>query len=62
MKSNNMQNIWVKRPSYWGENSFTELLSQSILDKEGQDNSRADLQNKSGFLKYNYSLLGNTVE
>ena len=30
--------------------------------KKVQDNSRAHLRNNSGFLKCNYSLLGNTVK
>ena len=27
--------IWVDRPLYWGDNTFTELFTQNILDKEG---------------------------
>ena len=25
----------VEGPSYWGDNTFTELFTQNILDKEG---------------------------
>ena len=62
VQSNDVQNIWVEGPSYWGDNTFTELLTQKILDKEDLINNEAHLQNKSRFLKYNYSLLGNTVQ
>ena len=55
VQSDDVRNIWVEGPSHWGYNIFTELFTQNIKDKEG-------LQNKSGFLKYNYSLLGNSVQ
>ena len=35
VQSNDVQNIWVEGPSYWGDNTFTELFTQNILDKEG---------------------------
>ena len=35
VQSDDMQNIWVKGSSYWGDNTFTELFTQKILDKEG---------------------------
>ena len=62
VQSDDIRNIWVEGPSYWGDNTFTELLTQKILDKEDLNNSQEHLQNKSRFLKYNYSLLGNTVQ
>ena len=55
-----LQNIWVEVPLYWGDNIFTELFTQKLLDKEGL--KLAHLRNKSGFLKYNYSLSGNTFQ
>ena len=33
-QSDNAWNIWVKGPSHWGDNSFTELFTQAILEKE----------------------------
>ena len=27
-------NIWVGGPSHWGDNTFTELFTEAILDKE----------------------------
>ena len=36
--------------------------TKKIQDEEGLHNSQARLRNKSGFLKYNYSLIGNTVQ
>ena len=35
MQSNDVQNMRVEGPSYWGDNTFTELFTQNILDKEG---------------------------
>ena len=35
VKNDDMQNIWVEGSSYWGDNTFTELFTQKILDKEG---------------------------
>ena len=37
-------------------------LHKRLWIKKVLNNSRAHLRNKSGFLKYNYSLLGNTVQ
>ena len=37
-------------------------LHKRFWIKKVLNNIRAHLQNKSGFLKYNYSLLGNTVQ
>ena len=34
VQSDDVQNIWVEGPSYWGDNTFMELLTQKILDKE----------------------------
>ena len=34
VQSNDVQNIWVKGPSFWGNYTFTELFTQNILDKE----------------------------
>ena len=62
VQSDDMRNRWVEGPLYRGDNTFTELFTQKILDIEGLKNSRVHLQNKSGFPKYNYSLLGNTVQ
>ena len=33
--SDDMRNIWVEGSSYWGDNTFMELLTQKILDKKG---------------------------
>ena len=62
MQTDDVRNRWIKEPSYRGDSTFTELFTQKILDKEGLKHSRVHLRNKSGFLKYNYSLLGNTVQ
>ena len=35
VESGDARNIWVEGPSYWGDNTFTELFTQNILDKEG---------------------------
>ena len=61
VQNDDMQNIWVEGSSYWGDNTFTELFTQKILDKEGLNNSQVHLRNERGFLKYNYNLLGNTI-
>ena len=34
VQSDDVRNIWVERPSYKGDNTFTELLTQNIQDKE----------------------------
>ena len=34
VQSDDVRNIWVERLSYWGENTFMELFTQKILDKE----------------------------
>ena len=62
MQNNDVRNKWVKGPSYREDTTFTELFAQKIVDKKGLNNTRAHLQNKSGFLKYNHSLLVNTVQ
>ena len=41
---------------------FYRADTQKIQDEEGLHNSQARLRNKSGFLKYNYSLIGNTIQ
>ena len=35
VQSDNVRNIWVEGPSFWGHNSFKELFTQKILNKEG---------------------------
>ena len=35
VQSDDVRNIWVERLSCWGENTFMELFTQKILDKEG---------------------------
>ena len=35
VRSDDVQNIWVEGPSYRGDNTFTELFTQNIQDKEG---------------------------
>ena len=35
LQSDDMQNIWIERSSYGGENAFTKLFTQTILSKEG---------------------------
>ena len=32
--SDDVGNIWVEGPSYWGDNTFTELFTKNIPDKE----------------------------
>ena len=34
VQSGDVQNIWVEGVSYWEDNTFTELFTQKILDKE----------------------------
>ena len=34
VQNDDMWNIWVEGPSYWGDITFTELFTQAILDKE----------------------------
>ena len=34
VQSDDVRNIWVEGPSYWGDNTFMELFTQKILDKE----------------------------
>ena len=58
--SDDVRNRWVEGPSYQEENTFTELFTQKILDEEGLKQHSPHIRNESGFLKYNYSLLGNT--
>ena len=35
MESDDVRNRWVEGPSHRGDNTFTELFTQKILDKEG---------------------------
>ena len=35
VQSDDVWNIWVEGPSYWGDNTFTKLFKQNIHDKEG---------------------------
>ena len=35
VQNDDVRNRWVEEPSYRGDNTFTELLTQNILDKEG---------------------------
>ena len=35
VQSDDVQNIWVEGPSFRGHNSFKELFTQKILNKEG---------------------------
>ena len=35
VQSDDVRNTWVEGPSYWGDNTFTELFTQNIQDKEG---------------------------
>ena len=60
LQSHDVLNIWVERLSYLGDNTFTELFIQKILDKECL--KQYFLGNKGGFLKRNYILWGNTVQ
>ena len=57
--SDDVRNRWVEGSSYQEENTFTELFAQKILD-EGLKQYSPHIRNESDFLKYNYSLLGNT--
>ena len=60
LQSHDVLNRWVEWLSYLGDNTFTELFTQKILDKECL--KQYILRNKSGFLKHNYILWGNTVQ
>ena len=35
MQTNDMGNISVEGPSYWGHNTFMELFTKNIPNKEG---------------------------
>ena len=35
VQNNDVRNTWVEGPLYRGENTFMELFTQKILDKEG---------------------------
>ena len=35
VQSNDVRNIWIKESSYRGDNTFTKLFTQKILNKEG---------------------------
>ena len=35
VQSDDVRNRWVEGPSYRGDNTFTKLFTQKILDKEG---------------------------
>ena len=35
VQKDDVQNICVERPLYSGDNTFTELFTENILDKEG---------------------------
>ena len=35
VQNDHVRNKWVEGPSYREDNTFTELLTQKILDKEG---------------------------
>ena len=34
VQSDDVWNIWVEGPSYWGDNTFMGLFTQAILDEE----------------------------
>ena len=34
VQSDDVRNTWVEGPSCWGDNTFMELFTQKILDKE----------------------------
>ena len=36
LQSDDMQNIWIEGYSYGGDNTFTKLFTQKILNEEGQ--------------------------
>ena len=36
VQSDDVRNIWIGGSSYRGDNSFTKLFTQKILNKEGQ--------------------------
>ena len=35
VQSDDVQNIWMEGSSYRGDNTFTKLFTQKILNKEG---------------------------
>ena len=35
MQGDDVWHRWVEEPSYRGDNTFTDLFTQKILDKEG---------------------------
>ena len=35
VQRNDMRNLWIEGSSYRGENTFTKLFTQKILNKEG---------------------------
>ena len=35
VQSDDVQNIWIKGSSYPGEDTFTKLFTQKILNKDG---------------------------
>ena len=51
VQSDDVRNIWIGGSSYRGDNSFTKLFTQKILNKEGQKPLSGHLGNKSDFLK-----------
>ena len=50
VRSDDVRNRWVEGPSYRGDNTFTELFTQKILDNEGLKQQSGAFTNKSGFL------------
>ena len=34
VQSDDVWNVWIEGPSYWGSNTFMQLLTQKILDKK----------------------------
>ena len=44
VQSDDVRNIWVKGPLYRGDNTFAELFTQNILNKE-------DLKQSGAFTK-----------
>ena len=34
VQNDDVRNTWVEEPSYWGDNTFTELFTQNLQDKE----------------------------
>ena len=35
LQNHDVQNIWIEGSSYRGENTFTKLFTQKVLNKEG---------------------------